>query len=247
MKCSECSNGRALGFDFTMAFQPIVQLSTRDIYAYEALARGLNKEGAPTVFQKVDQSNLYRFDQTCRVKAIKLAAELGMSCRLSINFLPNAVYKPELCIRTTLNAAEQYGFPMERLIFEFSELEKIDDPDHVRRVASYYQALGFKTAVDDFGAGFSGLNFIAEHQTDIIKIDQHLIRNLHLDKSRRAIVKGIIQICTDLEITPIVEGVESPKEVEVLRDMGIDLFQGFYFARPAFESLTDPADIPFPD
>jgi len=125
--CVECSVGAGLGFDFTMAFQPIVNTTTHQVFAQEALVRGLNNESAAEIFQHVNATNRYRFDQSCRVKAIKLAAELGISTFLNINFMPNAVYRPELCIRTSLAAAEMYGFPLERILFEITESEKVDD------------------------------------------------------------------------------------------------------------------------
>lgn len=235
--CVECTDGTLLDFDFTMAFQPIVNTTTKQIYAYEALARGLNNEPAGKLFDYVNNGNRYRFDQSCRVKAVKLASQLGMDSYLSINFMPNAVYRPELCIRTTLAAAEAYNFPVERVIFEFTEGEKVDDHAHVREIIDYYQKCGFKTAIDDFGAGYAGLNFLAEMRTDIIKLDMALIRDINQDKVRQAIVKGILQVCTDLDITVIAEGIESPGELTTLQEFGIELFQGYHFARPAFEAL----------
>lgn len=237
--CAECVNGAVLGFDFTMAFQPIVNTRLKTVFAYEALARGLNNEPAGVVFEGVNEGNRYRFDQACRVKAIKLAAELGLSTLLSINFMPNAVYRPELCIRTTLAAAEQYGFPIERIIFEMTEGEQVDDHGHLRSIVEDYQRRGFKTAIDDFGAGYSGLNLLAEMQTDIIKLDMALIRAIDQDRIRQAIVKGILQVCTELSITVIAEGIETAAELQVLQSFGIELFQGYYFARPAFEALPD--------
>ena len=141
--CSECADGRCLDFDFTMAYQPIVNTTTRQVFAQEALARGLNNEPAGKVFENVNDSNRYRFDQTCRVKAIKLAAELNITSLLSINFMPNAVYRPELCIRTTVAAAEQYGFPITQIIFEITESETIDDHAHLRDIVQHYKQLGF--------------------------------------------------------------------------------------------------------
>jgi EAL domain-containing protein (putative c-di-GMP-specific phosphodiesterase class I) len=237
--CAECAGGAGLSFDFTMAFQPIVNSTTKTVFAQEALVRGLNKEPATEVFKNVNEGNRYRFDQACRVKAIKLAAELKIDSLLSINFLPNAVYRPELCIRTTLNAAEQYGFPINRIIFEITEGEKIDDYDHLRKIVQYYQKRGFKTAIDDFGAGYSGLNLLAEMQTDLIKLDMALIRHIDQDRGRQAIIKGILQVCRDLSILVIAEGVETLEELQVLQGFGIELFQGFYFAKPAFEALAD--------
>jgi EAL domain-containing protein (putative c-di-GMP-specific phosphodiesterase class I) len=107
ISCGACADGAGLDFSFSMAFQPIVNTATRQIYSQEALVRGVRNESAAEVFTHVNESNLYRFDQACRVKAIKLAAELNISTLLNVNFMPNAVYRPELCIRTTLDAAHR--------------------------------------------------------------------------------------------------------------------------------------------
>ena len=97
-----------------MAFQPIVDLHTRQPYAYEALVRGPNGEGALSVLSQINDANRYRFDQACRVKAIELASRLGLhklpDCKLSINFMPNAVYRAETCIRATLEASREFDF-----------------------------------------------------------------------------------------------------------------------------------------
>lgn len=237
--CGECLKGAGLGFDFTMAFQPIVNATTGRIFAHEALARGLGNEPAGSVFQHVNDDNRYRFDQSCRTKAIKLAAEKGLGdALLSINFMPNAVYRPELCIRTTLAAAEAYGVPLECIIFEFTEQEQVIDIGHLRSIVDYYRERGFRTALDDFGAGYSGLNLLAEIRTDIVKLDMELIRHLDTRPARRAIVKGVIEICRELSTTVIAEGVETYEEFATLKDMGVELFQGYYFARPAFEAFA---------
>jgi EAL domain-containing protein (putative c-di-GMP-specific phosphodiesterase class I) len=235
--CGECLE-KELDFDFTMAFQPIVNTTTQEIFAYEALARGVNNEPAGEVFKRVNDANRYRFDQSCRTKAIQLAAALEMPTCLSINFLPNAVYRPERCIQTTLVAAELYGFPIERIIFEITESEKVEDLVHLREIVEYYRARGFKTAIDDFGAGYAGLNFLSEIQTDIIKLDMALIRNIDQNPVRLAIVKGVLQVCEELSSTVIAEGIETVAELKTLQDLGIELFQGFYFAKPAFQSLS---------
>lgn len=233
-----------MDFDFTMAFQPIVNVTTGEIFAHEALVRGVNGEGAGSVFAHVNDGNRYRFDQACRVKAIRLAAELGMNTLLSINFLPNAVYRPELCIRTTLNAAQTYGFPIERIIFEVTEGEHIEDHPHLRNILDHYQKQGFHTAIDDFGAGYAGLGLLAEFQSDLIKLDMALIRGIDQDRCRIAISRGILQMAREMDITVIAEGVETAGEYITLRDLGVELFQGYYFARPAFQALAEvPAAV----
>jgi EAL domain-containing protein (putative c-di-GMP-specific phosphodiesterase class I) len=91
----ECANSTE--FTFVMAFQPVVDLDSQKIYAYEALVRGAQGESAASVLAAVTEENRYAFDQACRVKAIATASRLGLDRRLNINFKPNAVYHPESC------------------------------------------------------------------------------------------------------------------------------------------------------
>lgn len=237
ISCNSCANRNELEFDFTMAFQPIVNCQTHQIFGYEALVRGMNGESAFSVISKVNEENRYAFDQLCRIKAIALAAKLGITSVLSINFLPNAIYKPERCIRNTLEAARKYNFPIENILFEFTEVEEIADSAHIKHVVDYYQSLGFKTATDDFGAGYSGLNLLADFQTNIVKLDMALIRDIDQDKKRQVIVTHCLNMFRDLGITPLAEGIESEQEYAWLKDAGVELMQGYLFAKPSFESL----------
>mgnify|MGYP001964556490 FL=1 len=120
-KCRGCQGSTDLDFDFHFAFQPIIDVRSRQVFAHEALVRGPAGEGALSVLERVNDDNRYRFDQRCRTQAIAEAKQLGMDSYLSINFLPNAVYRPELCIRSTLEAARQHDFPLDKLIFETLE------------------------------------------------------------------------------------------------------------------------------
>jgi len=92
--CVGCTDPSVLTPDIDYAFQPIVNLSNRSVYAYEALVRGPNGEPAHTVLSQVDNENRYPFDQLCRTTAIARASQLGLDAYLSINFMPNAVYRP---------------------------------------------------------------------------------------------------------------------------------------------------------
>ncbi|MAR92551.1 MAG: diguanylate phosphodiesterase [Pseudomonadales bacterium] len=237
--CNECQGAGVLGFDFSMAFQPIVNVATNTVFAYEALCRGPAGESAGSVFAHVNEGNRYRFDQTCRVKAIELAARLGVDCYVSINFMPNAVYKPEVCLRTTLQAAAQWNFPVDRIIFEFTETEQVQDMDHLVSIIDCYKERGFKTAIDDFGSGFAGLSLLAGVRTDFVKIDMDLVRDADQDLARQVILRHTVAMCRDLGIQVVAEGVESRAEIETLRGMGVELFQGFYLARPGFEVLPE--------
>jgi EAL domain-containing protein (putative c-di-GMP-specific phosphodiesterase class I) len=236
--CAGCKDGEGLGFDFVMAFQPIVDMAARKVWGYEALVRGTNGEGAGWVLGQVTSDNRYRFDQACRVKAITGAGELFKEphLRLSINFMPNAVYEPAACIRTSLAAAEKVGFARERIMFEFTEEERLDVA-HIGRIIAEYKRLGFMVALDDFGSGYNGLGMLADFRADLIKIDMQLLRGIDQSTARQAIVAGILGIARALDIQVLAEGVETDKELAVLMAAGITLFQGYLFAKPMIGML----------
>lgn len=235
-----------LEFDFTMAFQPVVDVVERRIYAHEALVRGPEGQPAGWVLGQVTPDNRYAFDQACRTRAIELAAAHGIEGRLNINFLPNAVYHPDACLRATLAAAERTGFPIDRITFEFTEDERVMDRAHLAGIVTAYRRYGFRTALDDFGAGYAGLSLLADFQTDILKIDRVLVANIDSDPVRQAIVAGLLLICGRLGMEVVAEGVERVEEVRILAGMGIRRYQGFLFARPVIGVPAKSADIVFP-
>jgi EAL domain-containing protein (putative c-di-GMP-specific phosphodiesterase class I) len=222
-----------------MAFQPIVDLRTGKPYAYEALVRGPNGEGAAEVLSQVNAETLYAFDQACRVAAIETAVAAGIlktNARLSINFLPNAVYSPVACIQLTLKTARAAGFPTERLIFEFTESERIE-PEHLRNIVASYRQMGFETAIDDFGAGHSGLGLLADLQTDVIKLDMDLVRGIDTSLPRRLIIGSLVKLARSMNIRVVAEGVETVPELETLQNCGVRFVQGYLLAKPGLETL----------
>ncbi|MGZ8288118.1 MAG: EAL domain-containing protein [Telluria sp.] len=243
LACSGCRGEDAVTFDFDYAYQPIVNLRTRTIYAHEALVRGPNGESAWSVLSQVNDSNRYRFDQACRVKAVAGAARLGMREYLSINFLPNAVYRPEVCIRSTFAAAREHNFPADRIIFEVTEGERVNDRAHLVNIFREYQRLGFRTAIDDFGAGYAGLNLLAEYQPHIVKLDMDLVRGIDTSPPRQAIVRAVTAMCRELGIKMLAEGIETRAERDFLAGLGIELMQGYWFCKPVFRGLGEiPAE-----
>ena len=248
VSCEGCRDGVEPPFPFTMAFQPIVDAAHNRVWGYEALVRGTEGQSAFSILSQVDDGNRYRFDQSCRTKAIELAGRLfprDEHIKLSINFMPNAVYEPAACIRASLGAAERVGMPLDRIMFEFTEDERTADPSHIKRIIAEYRRLGFATAIDDFGSGYSGLGLLAAFAPDLIKLDLQLIRGIDTDARRQAIVAGIMGMSRALNFAVIAEGVETEAELVLLKAAGITLFQGFLFARPAIEELPTvgwPAD-----
>lgn len=223
--------------DFTFAFQPIVDVASRHIFSYEALIRGMRNEPANQLLERVPVKQLHALDRQARVGAISLAARLGIECHLNLNFLPGSLYSSETSILSTLEAADVNHLPIDRIVLEVTESEAIDDQLHFAALVNEYRGIGVKIAIDDFGAGYAGLNLLADFQPDLIKLDVKLVRGIERHGPRQAIVRAIGQACYDLGIDVIAEGVETVEEYTWLERDGVRLFQGYLFAKPGFESL----------
>ncbi|WP_108445503.1 EAL domain-containing protein [Halomonas denitrificans] len=238
--CGRCE--RELPFDFTMAFQPIVDLQRRRVHAYEALVRGPAGEPASQILDQVTEALLYRFDQACRVRAIEQASALGMQESLSINFLPNAVYEPEACIQATLAVSKRVGWPLDRLIFEVVESERIQDHAHLSAIITAYRRMGFRVALDDFGTGHANLDVLTSQRPDKLKIDRQLVMGCDADPRRQALLQALIGLARPLAIRLVAEGVETAAEARWLHAAGITLQQGYYFAHPALDALAEDVE-----
>lgn len=239
--CEGCRDGAGFDIPITMAFQPIVDVEARAPFAFEALVRGTTGEGAGEILSAVSAKNRYAFDQKCRVTAIQAAAELKLadtSAYVSINFLPNAVYEPRACIRTTLEAALRTGFPADKIIFEFTEVERLD-AEHLLHILRTYRSLGFRTAIDDFGSGYSNFDLLCEFQPDIVKLDMDVIRGIDKSDVRQSVVRNTLNLLNDLGILAVCEGIETIGEYEALRDLGVRLMQGYLFAKPEISALPE--------
>jgi EAL domain-containing protein (putative c-di-GMP-specific phosphodiesterase class I) len=138
---------------------------------------------------------------------------------------------------TSLAAAERVGFDPGRLMFEFTEDERMRDVAHVRKIIEAYQARGFTTAIDDFGAGYAGLALLADLRPDMLKLDIALILGIDGSAARRTIVAGVARIAEELGVSCIAEGIETAAELQTVKELGIRLCQGYFLARPATEAL----------
>jgi len=228
---------RPSGPRFSFAFQPIVDVNAREVFSYEALIRGPANEPAVQVLEQVagDQFNL--LDEKARVDAIALATRLGIACHLNLNFRAQSIHSSEAPILTTLQAASRNHLPVERIVLEVTEEEVIVDQAGFAELINKYRGYGLKVAIDDFGAGYSGLNLLANFQPDQVKLDMKLMRGIDRHGPRQAIVRAIGQACFELGIDMIVEGIETVEEYSWLADANVRLFQGYLFAKPAFEAF----------
>lgn len=222
---------------FTIAFQPIVDVERREVFAHEALVRGIHGEGALQVLGSVDARHRSAFHEACRVKAIEMASVLGMQSRLSLNVAPNDVAGSTACFQTAIRTAARVRFPIDRLILELTEGEPVANLPALAATFRAFHRFGFASAIDDFGAAYASFELLAAVQPDMIKLDRSFVRDIHLSTVRFTIVKGFVAICDELRINVIAEGVETPEEVRVLRGLGVRLFQGFLFARPGIGRL----------
>lgn len=234
---SRCSCHQDLAIEIAMAFQPIVDCRHRSVYAYEALVRGPNGESAASILNQVTEANKYSFDQACRVESIKTLAGLDRQARLSINFLPNAIYNPNTCIQRTLSAAKKYQYDTSKLIFEVVEHEAPTSQLKLSEIFEAYHAMGFTTALDDFGVGYSGLTQLLVLKPDLVKLDRALIDGIDQNRDKQIVVKHLVNMLKEIGILVLAEGVERREEYQMLHQFGVDLMQGFYFARPELQAL----------
>lgn len=230
--------------EFSHAFQPIVDIDEGKIVSYEVLLRGLNQESPAIVFSQIDKQHFMDFDQLSREKGIARAASLGLSCCLSLNFTPREIlFAHGSYVERTISFAEQHNIHAHQLIIEITESEAIQDVQLLAEIINKLRRNGIAISIDDFGAGYAGLSLLADIQPDQVKIDMHLIRNINKDGPRQTIVKAINNICLDLGIDVLAEGVESHAEFLFLERIGISLYQGWFIARPAFEALPLTFDL----
>lgn len=231
--------------EFSFAYQPIVDTQAGVAYSHEALVRGRNNEPAYQVLKRYSGDEMPAFDAACRAKAIEVAARIGVHTHLNLNFLPSAVFNEATGLDSTIEAANLHSFPLNRIIVEATEGEAISDHARFAKVVNEYRRAGIRFAIDDFGAGYSGLNLLSEFQPDMVKLDMALVRGIESNGPRQAIVRAIAQVCVDLGIDLVAEGVETVDEFSWFNALGVHLYQGYLFAKPMFEAMP-PLHIPKP-
>ena len=221
-------------------FHPIVDAGTGAVFAHEALIRARHPQtqeviGAGPIIDASVKLNLeHVLDQRARQAAIRNAAALNLpDMRLFINFMPNTIYDPEVCLRTTIETAEECGTDLSSLVFEVVETENIPDMKRLKHILDYYRSRGVGTAVDDMGAGFSSLEYLTTLRPDFVKLDRALVVRAEHNGSARQNLDLIVAQAKHLEIQVIAEGIETESQMLMCRDAGVDFMQGFLFARPA--------------
>jgi EAL domain-containing protein (putative c-di-GMP-specific phosphodiesterase class I) len=216
--------------EFQIFLQPIVDLKSASVFAYEALCRGVSGEHYPELVAQVDPKLTSRFDERIMIKELQLAAALrleSMGAKISLNMGPDA----GLDRAHVLQEAKRLGIKPSSIVIELTEGVRMD-PVKLARIIAQLRSAGVVVAFDDFGGGYAGLNVLATCVPDVLKIDAELIRNIHSSPLKKTIVGAFADVCRTLNVEIIAEGVETIAEVDALHHMGINLMQGYFFAHP---------------
>lgn len=226
----------------TTHFQPIIDIETNEIFAYEALARGVLPNAdlmyPDILFSKSERNDTnFVLDRICRETALKTTAVKKIDAKVFINFIPTSIYDPEFCLASTVKWAKQLEFDPKNIVFEVVETQNVKDKEHLKTILNYYRKEGFLIALDDVGEGYSSLNMIIDIKPDIIKVDRNIIENIDQDTMKQSIYKALRTICIDNNIKILAEGVETPYELEMVKSIGVDYAQGYYFAKPSAEII----------
>jgi EAL domain-containing protein (putative c-di-GMP-specific phosphodiesterase class I) len=227
--------------------QPIVSLSDGRTYGHESLIRGRVEgeelSGGEIVAAAQAHGALFTLDLVGRTVALEHGMpKLDDGEVLFVNFIPTAIYDPEVCLRTTWAIARRLGVSMDRICFEVVETERFPDLDFLKRILDEYRRRGAMVALDDLGAGHSSLSYLAALRPDIVKLDRALVSGIDGDAARRRLVGALVDYAHDLDVRVVAEGIETGAELATVRELGADLGQGWYLGRPAPEPVeVDPS------
>jgi EAL domain-containing protein (putative c-di-GMP-specific phosphodiesterase class I) len=226
-----------LAEDVTILYEPIVNLTTREVLGYEALVRGpwdteLHSPGA--LFQMAEETGLvFELDCLCRRTALRGAKGLPPGKLLFLNCLPTAIHDPSFREDALRNTLESLRLRPSDVVFEISERESIDNFAIFREARDTYADLGFKIALDDTGVAYGSLEAVMELSPDFIKVDLSLVRGIDTDPPRQELLRALHSVAGKLKAQIIAEGIETSDELATLQGLGIPYGQGFLFGRAA--------------
>lgn len=238
---------------FHAEYQPIVDLADGRVVGHEALLRATDPEG-----RRVMPVDIFRaaaragwttaLDRVGRTTAFRCAGSWLGGELLFVNFLPTSIYRPEVCLTSTEQAASLAGIPLSQVVFEVSEGQEIEDVDHLAGVFDHYRAKGARTALDDLGTGWSSLSLLVRLRPDVVKLAREVVQGLP-EPAATSVVRAAVDITHSYGGLVLAEGIETPQQREAATALGVDLGQGWLFGRPqrrdsAEGTATSPVAIP---
>lgn len=213
------------------AFQPIVDASRCQVVAYEALMRGQDPIlSTPAEILRDAERGNYLHDLGRRVRDVAATsfAAAPPGTLLFVNLHPQDVLDPAL-----YEPDSPLARIADRVVFELTERTTLDEIDDLPACIARLRAQGYRLAVDDLGSGYSGLSSVVAIEPDFVKLDMTLVRDVHTSTLRQRLIRSLASVCHDMGMKFVAEGVESREECMALRQLGCDLLQGYFFARPA--------------
>lgn len=207
-------------------FQPIVDLSDGSTVGFEALSRFFSRpiQSPDRWFDDAERVGMRdALEVTAAAAALSHIGRLPDDAYLSINLSPDTLPRCAELID---------GLPSERIVIELTEHAAIEDYRAARAALAPLRAVGVRVAVDDAGAGFASLRHALQLAPDFIKLDVSLCRGIDADRQRRALAAGLVGFAQELPAAIVAEGIETPAELQALRDLGVRYAQGFYLAMP---------------
>jgi EAL domain-containing protein (putative c-di-GMP-specific phosphodiesterase class I) len=214
-----------------MAYQPIVSVRSKKILGYEALVRSdeprLPHPGALfDAAKKLD--GLRALSRNVRAASPKPLADIPADEWLFVNLHPT-----DLNDEALFDASSPLAPHAHRVVLELTERERLESVDGLRDKVAALRALGYRIAIDDIGAGYSSLASLAAVEPEVVKLDMSLVRDVHTTPTKQKLVRSLRTLCTELGSMVVAEGVETADERDALLELGCDLMQGYFFARPA--------------
>ena len=227
----------AVVFALDHAFQPIARLADGSAYGFEALLRGWDEAGFSSIAEVFDAAYedkvLYDFDLALRIKAFRSFSRAGLgNAKLFYNVDTRLLQMQDYRTGNTLRIAAEAGLPPSRIVIELSELFEPGQSTAFDRVVATYRNQGFRIALDDFGAGYAGLQLLHRTAPDIVKMDRYFIAGSGEDPRKAVFLSKIAGLARFMGISVVAEGVETPSELQVCVEAGCDYVQGFLVARP---------------
>lgn len=216
-------------------FQPIVHNATQSIDKYESLVRLVNEDGqllTPYFFLEVAKKGRYYSKITKIVldnsfKALSKIPNVSISINLSLHDIER-----EEIAKHIVHLLELYPNEAHRIVFELLESEDIRDISKIKHFIQNVKAKGVKIAIDDFGTGYSNFERMLSYEPDILKIDGSLIKSIATNEVNRHIVETIVMFAQKQQLSTIAEFVETEEIYQMVRDLGVDYSQGYYFGKP---------------
>jgi len=221
----------------TSVFQPIVDLMSGEPIGYEVLSRGVGPMQAPHVlFSKARvEGVVWELERACWTAAVRRIALLPIEARrvpFFFNVGPDVLSDPRFRDGSTLELLARHGMSPRQIVLEITETSTFADSEQLRQITRQCIGHGFGIALDDFGAGHSGLVTLVHSAPHFIKLDQALVRDIHRHGYKQHLVKSLVAFASSVDSTLIAEGVETWDELNVLLRLGIRHAQGYLVARP---------------